>query len=311
LRQKKRKSEATNQEEPRRKRGRPRLSEQRRLEAEKEAEREATGEPLAATGTKETVEEESSKMITRRTARQSAVVKTDPVTPAKPVSTKPTPKKQQKQAEVQEDETVVGANDEVATSNRELLPHAPGLSNPSSATTTTRKQSATVTKAPSQVVSSTTKDTSDGTKDTDLLILDSGKTKSAPKRSKSKKSLTIKSNRNTGALTNGTSKAPAKQIVEPPPSALVEPTQASKSHVINGTTPNSSTNSAAAPHTSAKVEYFARVHTWIGVQEVPLARNKLTEDAEIIQKYAEWMEAEGVQIPYLSFKSIFGFAKKG
>jgi hypothetical protein len=309
LRQKKRKSEATDQEEPRRKRGRPRLSEQRRLEAEKEAERKAAGEPLAATGTKETVEEESSKMTTRRTARRSAVVKTDPVTLAKSVSTKPTSKKQQKQAEVQEDETVVGANDKTTTSNHETLPHTPGLSNPSSATTT-RKQPATVAKAPSQVVSSTTKDTSDGTKDADLLILDAGKTKSAPKRSKSKKSLTIKSNRNIGALTNGTSKAPAKQIVEPPPSALVEPTQAPTSHLINGTAPSSSTNSAAAPHASAKVEYFARVHTWIGVQEVPLARNKLTEDAEIVQKYAEWMEAEGVQIPYLSFKSIFGFAKK-
>jgi hypothetical protein len=64
------------------------------------------------------------------------------------------------------------------------------------------------------------------------------------------------------------------------------------------------------PTSVAKVEFFARVPTPTGTVEVPVLKDGLQKDLEIIDKYAEWMEKEGTKISFHAFKSIFGFAKK-
>lgn len=58
-----------------------------------------------------------------------------------------------------------------------------------------------------------------------------------------------------------------------------------------------------------KVEYFARVHTKKGHIDVAVTSEDLTDNVEIIQKYAVWVQQESAPINYHDFKSNFGYTK--
>jgi hypothetical protein len=265
---------------------------------------------LAVSKSKAVAEEEVAKMATRRSTRRSTATNLDPVSPTKFAPTKPTSSKQVQQTEAQEDETMVDVNDGDTTADHEspLLAHEPEQ-NPFSRITRTKSHA--VTKAPTQPSVSTPKHALSGAKNVDLLALDLDKASSTTKRPKRGKPVTLEPSQDISTLPNGTSKARAEPVIEHTNGALEIPKPAAKSQLPNGTTPAPSTNGDAASQGVAKVEYFARVHTSAGVQEVSMAADELTEDIAILQKYAEWMEKEDVQLPYLNFKSIFGFAKKG
>ncbi|KAH7392803.1 hypothetical protein BKA66DRAFT_312737 [Pyrenochaeta sp. MPI-SDFR-AT-0127] len=80
----------------------------------------------------------------------------------------------------------------------------------------------------------------------------------------------------------------------------------------NTTNQVASTQTQISTHNPGHVEYFARVHTFTGTVEIPIATEKV-DDAEekLIKKYAEWMAKEGgTDIPFKQFRSIFGFARE-
>jgi hypothetical protein len=286
------------------------LSEQRRLESETETHQDAAGEDLASPESNTVVEEEISKMATRRPTRRSTATNLDPVSPAKFASTKLTPDEQAQHTGALEGETMVDTNDdnEIVSRDSPLSAHAAD-NHPYSRITRTKSHA--VNKTPTQPIISTKKDILNRTKNADLLALGLDKTSSGTKRPKRGKLVTLELSRDISALSKGASKVRGEPVIESTNGALEKSTPATKSQLLNGTTPAASTNGDEAPQSIAKVEYFARVHTSAGVQEVSMATDELVEDVEIMQKYAEWMEKEGIQIPYLNFKSIFGFAKKG
>ncbi|KAH7412126.1 hypothetical protein DE146DRAFT_784710 [Phaeosphaeria sp. MPI-PUGE-AT-0046c] len=59
-----------------------------------------------------------------------------------------------------------------------------------------------------------------------------------------------------------------------------------------------------------KVEYLARVHTKKGFVDIPVSFEDLTDDIEIIQKYAVWVQQESHSMGYQDFKSLMGYENK-
>jgi hypothetical protein len=308
LRKNKRKSQAKPHDSgPPRKRGRPRLSEQRRLEAENETRKDSSAEQAAAPEANAVMKEEIPKMATRRSTRQSAAAVIDTVSPAEPTPQEPTVDEQLKYTEMEEDETMVDVGDEEAIACYQASPLAPAQApaKPSSPVVTRAKRHATIeTPTPSL------KETLTRLEKVDLLSFGLSKTSSATKRSKRSKPETLEPCQVPGAFSNGTSTAVAETVVEPSDNTRETPTPAAKPKLANGTMPAPVAKGTAVPQSTVNVEYFARIHTSTGVQEIPVALDDLGDDIEIVQKYAEWMEKEGTQIPYKNFKSIFGFAKK-
>jgi hypothetical protein len=127
------------------------------------------------------------------------------------------------------------------------------------------------------------------------------KASSSTKRSGAKKTAVTEPVTDVSATTNGTSKTPAKPEAKSVTDTLSQPEPP----------PEASLDDAATTQGRGKVEFFARVHTATGIVEVPVDTEDLSDDVEIIQKYAEWSKKEKVPIDYHAFKSIFGFAKKG
>ncbi|KAF2800443.1 hypothetical protein K505DRAFT_320431 [Melanomma pulvis-pyrius CBS 109.77] len=64
-------------------------------------------------------------------------------------------------------------------------------------------------------------------------------------------------------------------------------------------------------NSSAAVEFFARIQTPNGAQEIPLSAKHFADDnIELIQRYAEWkQQEEGMDLSFEQFSKIFGFAK--
>jgi hypothetical protein len=203
---------------------------------------------------------------------------------------------------------MIDADDEDPETTQKATPPAPVASKfPSPRITRGMAQACAITETPPQSAPSTSEDVSDRAENVDPMSLGMKKTSSALKRSRPKKPVIPE----PAADVKTPSKAPAKSASNTVADTPSQPTSEPGSQSVNGTTPASSTNGAATVQVGGKVEYFARVHTATGVVEVPVTVEDLSDDVEIIQKYADWMEKESVPITYHTFKSIFGFAKKG
>jgi hypothetical protein len=178
-----------------------------------------------------------------------------------------------------------------------------------------RTKTSVIPETPEQSALSALPKVPSGSKDFDIFTLGRINTSSMHEQSKKKRSAVT--SRPSGlaqeddAVSNGTHKAGSKIVAEFTANAASKSTPAPKVQAVNGTAHDLSVGDATAGPGQTKVNYFARIHTTMGVMEVPVTTEDLTENTEVIQKYADWMEKEGVQIPYHSFKSIFGFAKKG
>ena len=73
-----------------------------------------------------------------------------------------------------------------------------------------------------------------------------------------------------------------------------------------------STPAPASTTGSSKVEFFARVHTPKGIEEVAIPTKYLSgEYAELIQRYVEWKQQEGeaMNLSFEQFVKVFGFVR--
>jgi hypothetical protein len=136
--------------------------------------------------------------------------------------------------------------------------------------------------------------------------------------------------RNTEALTNGTAKAfgPAKANT---PSSINQKSKSAAKDAVNGApfaTPAKSLATQAAlrktsapnkrvsfsPETQAQpdnVEFFARITTAVGVQEVPLLQDDLTHEVDLVKSYAEWLDDGKEPVSFEMFKNIIKHARGG
>ena len=60
---------------------------------------------------------------------------------------------------------------------------------------------------------------------------------------------------------------------------------------------------------SGKVKFFARIFTSAGTQEVPLAREDLTTEVDLVERYAAWQNAGNSDVTFDVFKKIIIFAR--
>jgi hypothetical protein len=280
------------QQEPPKKRGRP-----RKVDVENTAEASPGVEAEKETGVQENtvVEDEAPRMATRRTTRRSTAANLEPPAPASPEARTSTPKKQQKQQKSveDEDETMIDVEDEDTTAGHETPPPAPTIRRSSLRASRTKVQS--VPETPSRP----NEPQSIGV---DLLAL--GLRKTDPP-TKSKQSAAQDAAQETEKLPNDTSKTAATQAVEPKQNMAQTSTPALK----NGIAPPK-VNESVAQDTLGKVEYVARVHTPAGIVDIPLPSDSLSEESELVQKYAEWMATKGAaQVTFEVFKSIYALSR--
>jgi hypothetical protein len=280
----KRKSEPSAQQPAPKKRGRPRLSEQRRLAAKQEADNDTVKEAPAASEANKTAEEEALTMATRRTTRRSVATKLDPLKPAKAAPTKPTSKKQRKLAN--DNVAVVDIQDEDTIAGHETEPVAPAVSKPS----TRRAAKANI----SSLATSSKPSSQDA--EVDLLALGLSKTNSPSAR----------------PSTEQNRYASIEEIVDEvfgATNATINGAEGSGSaplrHFTNSSTSSAPVNGVAPPPGAAKVDLIARVHTSTGIVEIPVASNDLAAEVEVVQAYANWLEETGTPLPFEIFKSIF------
>lgn len=277
------------QQGPPKKRGRP-----RKVDVENTAEASTRVEVEKETGVRENtvMEDEAPRMATRRTTRRSTAANLELSAPASPEAKKSTPKKQQKPVE-DEDKTMADVEDEDTTAGHEPSPPAPTISRSSLRASRSKVQS--VPETPSQP-------DEPHVNGVDLLAL--GLRKTDPP-TKSKQLATQDAAQETDELPNGASKTGATQVVEHKQNL----TQASAPAIANGTAPTKA-NESSTQDGLGKVEYIARVHTSAGMVDVPLPSNSLAEEAELVQKYAEWMATKGAaQVTFEVFKSIYALSR--
>ncbi|KAF2826268.1 hypothetical protein CC86DRAFT_370326 [Ophiobolus disseminans] len=294
-RKNKRKSEAAAHQGPPRKRGRPRKVDVEK-NAEKAAENSIAKEPSTTLEDNIVVEEEPPSMATRRTTRRSAAGNVNPPTPAKPDTPKPTPNKLQQLAE-DEDETMVDVDGEDATTSHKAPSPAPAQPEEQPVPTSSTKADLSTPKKVSQ-------DT-----DADRSALGLRKTSSSRKRSTRQQHIAEEPAKGMNTLPNGTSKTALRSTIEPTKTLTNEPASdaSAGAQLANGT----STNAVATLPSPTKVEYLARVHTSTGIVDIPMSHENLSTEAEVVQRYAEWMKTQGtMEISFETFKSIFCIAKK-
>lgn len=104
----------------------------------------------------------------------------------------------------------------------------------------------------------------------------------------------------------------------------VKETVNGKSHTIVASTPASQASKTPGGPTSSKrkkrvsfspevesgkVEFFARIFTSAGTQEVPLAREDLTTEVDLVERYAAWQNAGNSDVTFDVFKKIIIFAR--
>lgn len=277
---------------PPKKRGRP-----RKVDIEKNTEAAAVAEAEKETETQANngMGNEVPQMATRRTTRRSTAANVDHPAPVSPEHTEPVPKKQQKPAE-DEDETMVDVEHEDTTDGHEASPLVPSIGK--SSLRASRSKVQPVPETPTQTIEQQADEV-------DMLALGLRKTDPSTERTNSKQSATQEAAKEIGSLPNGISKPAATQIVEPKQSVVDK----SVSAVINGNAPTE-VNESGAQDSLGKVEYLARVHTSDGIVELLLPSDNLTEEAELVQKYAEWITTKGAaQVTFEVFKSIFALSK--
>lgn len=296
---KKRKSEASAQQPPPKKRGRPRLSEQRRLAAEQEAKQEADKEASAASEANETAEEEAPKMATRRMTRRSAATMLEPVTSAEAAPEKRTSKKQRKSAD--DEVAAVNHEDADATTGHENEPEpvSPTVNKP-----TTRRAA----KANTSAIASSSNSRSQEA--VDLLALGLSKT-NAPRKGESTEHdryasmdyIMDKVNGPNIDISNGVFHV--KGRVYPMMNGAEGSSSAPPRPLTNGAAPSAFFNGVTTAPVAARVELFARVYTSTGITELPMVTDNLAADVQILQAYAKWMNDTGTPLPFDIFKSIY------
>jgi hypothetical protein len=60
---------------------------------------------------------------------------------------------------------------------------------------------------------------------------------------------------------------------------------------------------------AGKVEFFARISTSVGTQEVPLSREDLTSEVDLVERYAAWQDAGNADVTFDVFKKIVIFTR--
>jgi hypothetical protein len=280
LRRHKRKSEpAPTSNLPPRKRGRPR-KDQTQKPSDQPTEKEAVNETPALQEEK-VVEEEVPRMTTRRTTRRSTVANTDTAAPVKD-STEMLPDEQLKVTE-DEEQTMVDVDDVDNTAGRKASLPEPVVGKPSKRTPAKRQDTYIGPSQPTAFVSTDLPHEPD----VDLLELGLRKTGPPSKRSEPRKP------------------AISQLEINKPASAPVSAPQ-----LTNGTTNGVVTNPSPSTSGSVRVEYFARVHTSMGVMEAGIESDKIDEEMNLVRDWADLMETEGAQLPFKLYKSIYAKANK-
>lgn len=115
---------------------------------------------------------------------------------------------------------------------------------------------------------------------------------------------------------------PAKTVA---PSSFDQKPKSAVKHTVNGassTTPAKSSTARTkvqqkkrvsfSPETqgqSDNVEFFARITTAAGIQEVPLLREDLTHEVDLVEAYAKWQTEGQAPVTFEVFKNIAMFAR--
>ncbi|KAH7073901.1 hypothetical protein BKA63DRAFT_43053 [Paraphoma chrysanthemicola] len=302
LRKYKRKSEpAPVSNQPPRKRGRPRKDKTaQHADKSTKAEAQAVDEAPRSPDEK-TVEEEIPRMTTRRTTRKSMIANADSLTPVKDtLAIEPV---QQLKPLEDEDKTMVDVDDSVAAAGVEASVVEQPLTETPFKRTSAKKKAAS--KATSKNAISFLKNVADED-NVDLLSLGLRKTGRSTRRSESKKTALQQPEQahNKGLPGNDTAK--------PVPTTLDESATVSGrvNEITNGLT-NGTTNGIAAletptPSTSVpiKIEFFARVHTSMGVMEAAIESHNIEEETKLVREWAETVENEGEHITFKLYKRI-------
>lgn len=275
---------------PPKRRGRPRKDDSERNAAAAKAaaaEKEAVNEEQAA------VEEEIPRMTTRRTTRRSNAANLEEAPAALSERTKRTPKKQQKVVQ-DEDETMVDVEE------------APAAASEPTKRTPKKQQKAV------QDENETMADVEDKAKNTEekASTLAPAKSKPTPRSTRSKTQTfpetlvqpEVPEANGTDILALGLSKteSAAKEVVE------------QVQTLTNGTASFEKPKDTNPEANLGKVEFLARVHTSGGIVDIPLPSAKIAEEADLVQKYADWMATKGAaQVTFEVFRSIFAMSREG
>jgi len=201
--------------------------------------------------------------------------------------------------------------DEDTTAGHEASSPPPAASKPHSSPAQSEDQS--VPENSSEPSAPPSKESSSET-DVDLLALGLRKTGSPRKPAEPEQPVKEKPAKEMDVSPNGTSETTDDTVIEPTTMLAKEPSSgpAAQALLVNGTTTNATTSDTGSAQSPGRVEYLARVHTSSGVVDIPMSHQNLSEEAEVVQRYAEWMKTQGAaQVPFEMFKSIFSIAKKG
>lgn len=105
----------------------------------------------------------------------------------------------------------------------------------------------------------------------------------------------------------------AKEAVNGTPSTA--PAKSSATQVKAQKTPNSTKHKkrvSFSPETQAEVQsvkFFARITTGAGTQEVPLLREDLTHEVDLVEHFAAWQTAGNAPVSFEVFKNIVKFVR--
>jgi hypothetical protein len=227
------------------------------------------------------VEEEVPRMTTRRTTRRSTAANTEPAAPVK--NSTETHTDEQLKVTEDEEQTMVEVDDVDNTAGRKASLLEPVVGKPSKCTPA--KSQVTYIEPP-QPPASVSADLPHEP-DVDLLALGLRMTDPPSKRSEPRKPV-----------------LPQLETDKPASTSVSAP------QLTNGTTNGVVTNPPPSTSGSVKVEYFARVHTSMGVMEAGIESDKIDEEMNIVRDWADLMETEGAQLPFKLYKSIYAKANK-
>ena len=107
-------------------------------------------------------------------------------------------------------------------------------------------------------------------------------------------------------------KGPVKETVNGKSHTTVASTPASQASKTRGgpTSSKRKKRVSFSPEVeSGKVKFFARIFTSAGTQEVPLAREDLTTEVDLVERYAAWQNAGNSGVTFDVFKKIIIFAR--
>ncbi|KAF3034922.1 hypothetical protein E8E12_006363 [Didymella heteroderae] len=136
--------------------------------------------------------------------------------------------------------------------------------------------------------------------------------------------------RETDAPVNGTART-SDSVKSFTPSSINQKSTSVAKQAVNGGPPTAQAKSTTAqaraekatastkrvsfsPETYAEpsnMEFFARITTAAGVQEVPLLEEDLTHEVDLVKKYAQWLDDGKDLVSFKTFKDISKFSRTG